>query len=80
MTNQDSKENRPLLVTRKQAAALLGDISIASIKRLEEFGVLHAKRLNPRSATAQVFFDCDEVAAVAACAVPARPRGFKRQG
>jgi hypothetical protein len=56
---------RPLLVTRKQAAEMLGGVSIATIKRLEQAGVLRGKRLNGRSPTAQVFYAYQNVVAIA---------------
>jgi hypothetical protein len=43
-----------LLYSRKQAAELLGNISLATLKRLEDEGILEPVRLNKRSATGQV--------------------------
>jgi hypothetical protein len=56
---------RPLLISRRDAAVMLGRVDVCLIKRLEKMGVLHPMRLNPRSTSAQVFFDISEVIAVA---------------
>jgi hypothetical protein len=44
------------LYPRKQARQILGDISIATLARLEKAGVLKPIRLNKHSPTAQVFY------------------------
>lgn len=56
---------RPLLVSRRDAAVMLGKVDIALIRRLEKMGILHPMRLNPRSTSAMVFFDYNEIVAVA---------------
>jgi hypothetical protein len=56
---------RPLLVSRRDAAVMLGKLDVSSIKRLERMGVLHPMRLNPRSPAGQIFFQYDEVVMVA---------------
>jgi hypothetical protein len=48
-----------LLFTREQVAALLGGVSIATIRRLEQRGQLHPVRLTPR--TGQVFHRAEDV-------------------
>jgi hypothetical protein len=53
-----------LLYTRRQAAELLGDVSLATLKRLEDEGVLRPVRLNKRSATGQVFYRHSNLMAV----------------
>lgn len=55
----------PLLVSRRDAALMLGGISIASIKRLERSGELTAIRLNRRSPTSQVFYRRAQILALA---------------
>jgi hypothetical protein len=54
-----------LLYSRKQAAELLGNISLATLKRLEDEGILEPVRLNKRSATGQVFYRHSNLMAVA---------------
>ncbi len=56
---------KPLLVSRKAAAAMLGGVNVATIRRLEKEGLLKPKRLSPRSPTGQVFFAYEDVVAVA---------------
>jgi hypothetical protein len=56
---------RPLLVSRRDAAQMLGRVDVGTIKRLEQMNVLRPLRLNPRSPTAQVFFNVDDVIALA---------------
>jgi hypothetical protein len=51
----------PLLVSRKRAAALLGNISVATIIRMEARGILTPVRLNPSSASGQVFYRFTEL-------------------
>jgi hypothetical protein len=53
------------LFSRKQAAELLGGVSLATMKRLESEGVLQPVRLNKRSATGQVFYTHDNLMEVA---------------
>jgi hypothetical protein len=55
----------PLLVSRKDAARLLGNVDVSTIRRLENAGVLHPIRLDPRSPRAQVFFKYEEIIATA---------------
>jgi len=54
-----------LLVSRKDAARMLGNVDVSTIRRLEKEGLLKPKRLNPRSPTAQVFYAIENVEAVA---------------
>jgi hypothetical protein len=54
-----------LLYTRRQAAEQLGGVSLATLKRLEEEGVLKPIRLNKRSATGQVFYRHSNLMAIA---------------
>jgi hypothetical protein len=56
---------KQLLVSRREAAHILGGVSTATIKRLEQAGLLHGKRLNSRSPTGQIFYLYDEVAGLA---------------
>jgi hypothetical protein len=44
---------------------LLGDCSIYLLKKLESEGLLTPVRINPRSATAQVFYRRDELMRIA---------------
>jgi hypothetical protein len=67
---QTELPTQPLLVSRKQAAVMLGGVSEATVKRLEEAGILRGKRLS-RKATAQVFYDYDNVVAAAKEAIDA---------
>lgn len=46
----------PLLVSRKNAASMLGGVSVATIIRMELRGALIPVRLNPHSLTSQVFY------------------------
>jgi hypothetical protein len=55
---------KQLLVTRKDAAKMLGGISLMTLIRLEKEGLLKVRRLN-RSPSAQVFYGYDNVVAVA---------------
>lgn len=64
-TDNNQSQLKPLLVSRKQAAELLGGVAIATIKRLEKAGVLRGRRLNRYSPTAQVFYSYDNVVAAA---------------
>ena len=56
---------RPLLVSRKDACLMLGNVDVTTLRRLERLGVLHPKRLNPHSATAQVFYTYENIKAAA---------------
>jgi hypothetical protein len=58
------QEAEPLLVSRKQAAAMLGGVDISTIRRLEQEGRLRPVRLS-RSAAGQVFFRIGDVRALA---------------
>jgi hypothetical protein len=64
-SSNNQSQPKPLLVSRKQAAELLGGVAIATIKRLEKAGVLRGRRLNRYSPTAQVFYSYDNVVAAA---------------
>jgi hypothetical protein len=57
-----------LLVDRIAAAQMLGS-STGTIKRMEERGILHARRLSP-SASAKAYYDVNEIKAVATKGVP----------
>lgn len=54
-----------LLVSRKAACKLLGNISVITITRLEEQGVLRPVRLNKQSETSQVFYRMRDIRALA---------------
>jgi hypothetical protein len=56
---------RPLLVKRRDAARMLGNVTTTTIRRLEKDGLLHPVRINPRSPVAMVFFKYDEIVALA---------------
>lgn len=68
-------ELNPLLISRKQAAELLGGVTVATIKRLEKAGVLRGRRLNRHSPTAQVFYSYENVIAAATEAADVSPNG-----
>jgi hypothetical protein len=53
------------LYSRKQAAKLLGGISLATLKRLEDEGILKPVRLNKRSPSGQVFYTHNNLMEVA---------------
>ena len=55
----------PLLVSRKDAAIMLGGISIATLQRMEERGTLERVRLNPDSKIGQVFYRFDDLVRLA---------------
>jgi len=55
----------PLLVARKDAALMLGAISVATLIRLEQRGVLHPVRLNRQARTGQVFYRHDDLVRLA---------------
>lgn len=61
---------RQLLYTRAQTAELLGNVSLATIRRLENEGLLKPVRLS-RSPTAMVFFRASDVEALVAGAADA---------
>jgi hypothetical protein len=50
------EKSPPLLVSRKEAARLLGGTSTSTIRRFEKLGLLKGIRLNRRVANGQVFF------------------------
>jgi hypothetical protein len=56
---------KPLLVSRREAARLLGGVDLSTIRRLELDGQLRPIRLNKRSPTARVYFRYQEVVALA---------------
>jgi hypothetical protein len=60
-----------LLYSRKQTQQLLGDVSIATLIRLERAGILRPKRLL-NSPTGQVFYTHENVVEVARGAADAR--------
>jgi hypothetical protein len=51
----------PLLISRKDAAVLLGGISVATLIRMEANGTLHPVRLNRQARTSQVFYRAADV-------------------
>lgn len=53
----------PLLYTRRQAAALLGGVSLPTVIRLEREGKLRAIRLLPKQHS-QVFYAASEIQAL----------------
>jgi hypothetical protein len=55
-----------LLVSRQDAARLLGNVSVATCIRLEKAGILQPVSLNPKSSTSQKFYTQDNVLSVAA--------------
>jgi hypothetical protein len=55
----------PLLVNRKATAVMLGNVNVATIRRLEKKGILKPIRLDPKSKTGQVFYPLDTVRAIA---------------
>jgi hypothetical protein len=57
--------SQQLLVSRADAAKMLGNVSTATIVRLQKAGRLKPIRLNPRKATAMVFYATADVSAVA---------------
>jgi hypothetical protein len=53
----------PLLYSREQVAAMLGNVSIHTVRRLEAQGRLHPIRLT-KSPSAMVFFKAQDVLAL----------------
>ncbi len=53
-----------LLVSRQDAAQLLGNVSVATLMRLEKLGVLHPVSLNPNAPMSQKFYRSDDILAV----------------
>lgn len=60
---EKSNQTTPLLYSRKEAARLLGNVSIATIIRLEQQGRLKPIRLS-RSPSAQIFFKASDLIAL----------------
>jgi hypothetical protein len=54
-----------LLVSRKAACKLLGNVSAITLMRMEEQDVLHPVRLNKLSATGKVYYRMAELRALA---------------
>jgi hypothetical protein len=54
-----------LLISRKHTRRMLGDVSTATLQRLERDGILRPIRLNRRSPVSQVFYTPANVAAAA---------------
>jgi hypothetical protein len=54
-------DERPLLYSRAQAAKLLGRISVASVIRLEQDGLLTPIKLNPNRPTSSTFYRASQV-------------------
>src|SRR4051794_35136754 len=65
----DANQLQPLLVSRQDAALILGNVSVATIIRLEQAGRLTPVRLNPIKTTAQVFYRMHQVAEIASAPV-----------
>jgi len=57
----DLSDNKQLLLSRKQAARALGNVSVSTVKRLEEMGRLRGVRLT--KARGAVFFRVADVLA-----------------
>ena len=55
----------PLLVARRDAAAMLGGVSIATLIRMEAAGTLQPVRLNRQARTGQVFYRHDDLVRLA---------------
>jgi hypothetical protein len=55
----------PLLVSRKNAAEILGDVSVMMLIRMEARGELQAVRLNRTAKTGQVFYRYEDLVALA---------------
>jgi len=55
---------QPLLVSRRDAALMLGGVDVSTVRRLERMGVLVAVKL-ARTAKAQTFYVYDNVVAAA---------------
>jgi len=64
-----SPKNR-LLYSRKQVAAMLGDVNISTIRRLEAQGRLKGVRLSGKKNSGQVFFTHSNVVALIASLSP----------
>jgi hypothetical protein len=56
---------RPLLVSRKDAAVMLGGISMATMQRMEARGTLRPVRLNRDAKAGQVFYRHADLVALA---------------
>jgi hypothetical protein len=63
-TRKRTLSHEPLLVSRKNAALMLGGISVATIIRMEARGALVPVRLNPNSTTSQVFYRLSDLKAL----------------
>lgn len=55
----------PLLVSRRNAAIMLGDVSLATLRRMEKDGILIPIRLRPNAPTGEVYYKIENVHAVA---------------
>jgi hypothetical protein len=64
-TERTIRALEPLLVSRREAARLLGNISTSTMLRLDASGALHPIRLTS-SRTAMAFYNYSEVCALAA--------------
>lgn len=61
---------RKLLYSRKQVAAMLGDVDVSTIKQLEKQGRLKGVRLSGKKNSGQVFFTHANVIALIASLSP----------
>ena len=55
----------PLLVSRKNARQLLGNVHMSTLWRLEKSGRLIPRRLNPNSKTSAVFYLVEDIKRIA---------------
>lgn len=60
-----TKKIDPLLVTRQDAARMLGGVSVMTIVRMEQRGALEPIRLNGGARNARVFYRYEAVLALA---------------
>ena len=58
--------SRPLLVTRREAQALLGGISVETIRDLERRGLLPALKLSPWAKQSHAKYDVADIEALVA--------------
>lgn len=62
---QPHSPQRQLLVSRADAARMLGNVSVATITRLQVAGRLTPRRLNPRKPRAPVYYPIEQILAIA---------------
>jgi hypothetical protein len=63
-----------LLVSRRDAAVMLGGVCVASMKRYEERGILRPVKIDPESPSSPVFYALAEIKRIAAGGVSERPQ------